>query len=91
MKDKFFTATGAVPNSELVGNFELDKLSFELDLALARDIKNIVIESSKGKLNAGCSRDLVVYIELLEKLKKLRQSTLASLTPEQLKTIAEQK
>ncbi len=92
MKDKFFSAPAQVPSlSDAGAILDLDKVSFELDIALQRDIKNILVESAKGKLNAGCSRDLVVYIELVEKLKKLRASELASLTPEQLKAIAESK
>lgn len=89
MKDKFFRAPEVSPTDGVI--LDVDKASTELDLALQRDIKNILIESSKGKLNAGSARDLINYIDLVERLKKLRASTLASMTPEQLKAIAEQK
>jgi hypothetical protein len=74
------------------------ELSFDVDLLLeksgqilAREIRNIMIESSRGKLNAASSRDLVAYLKLLNELKNEQQDALANMSDEELRKLALEK
>lgn len=66
------------------GAQDVDTLLTKSFLVLQREIQNLVMESSRGKLNAGSSRDLVSYIKLLNDIKLDQEALLDSLTPEQL-------
>lgn len=59
-------------------------------LALYREIKNLLILSAKGKLDAASSRDLRDTVKLLFELKDRENESLKGLTDEQLKEQARQ-
>jgi hypothetical protein len=68
------------PSSPLEIEAELDRCG-EI---LRREIKNLMSLSSRGKLDAGASRDLVNYIKLLHDIKMDQQEKVASMTDEEL-------
>jgi len=51
---------------------------------LNREIRNLMTESSRGKLNAASARDLVRYIKLLNELKQDLANSLSEMTDEEL-------
>lgn len=55
---------------------------------LRREIRNLLAESSKGKLNAASARDLCAYIKLLSELKQTQLEELENLSDEDLKKLA---
>ena len=54
------------------------------ELILGRELRNLTIESSKGKLSATSSRDLVAYVRLLNELKANQAEELSKLTDDDL-------
>lgn len=68
------------PSSPLEIEAELDRCG-EI---LKREIKNLMSLSSRGKLDAGASRDLVAYIKLLHDLKLDQQDRVSGMTDEEL-------
>lgn len=57
-------------------------------LALYREVKNIVIASSKGKLDAPTAKDLRDHLKLLFELKDRESQSLKGMTDEQLEAKA---
>lgn len=55
---------------------------------LRREVTNLMIESSKGKLNPHSSSSLTSYVKLLEELKDLEEEELKKLSEEHLKKLA---
>jgi len=55
---------------------------------LRREVTNLMIESSKGKLSTGSSNSLTAYVKLLEELKDLEEEELKKLSEEHLKKLA---
>ena len=66
---------------------DVDQLLSKTGTILAREVQNLLIKSSGGKLDAPDSRDLVAYIRLLSELKTEQQKALANLTPEELEAL----
>lgn len=73
--------------SELA-DFDIDKLLDQGGTALSREIKNILVASAKGKLDAAYSRDLIAYLRLLQELKIEQKKDLQDLTDEELAKLA---
>lgn len=61
----------------------LDELA-RAQLIVQREIKNLLMASSRGKLNPAEARDLVNYVRLLTDLKKDAEKELASMKDEEL-------
>lgn len=74
-----------VPLPESQSEFDIEDLLAKTAEVLRREVKNLMLESSRGKLSAGSARDLVVYVELLKKLKLEEEEAARLLTDEQLK------
>jgi len=84
-----FIAKGATPVDLVTpapetSDFEIDKLLQHCQTVLIREVKNLMSESSKGKLSASSSRDLVVYLELLQGMQRKMVKSLAELSDEDL-------
>lgn len=56
---------------------------------LRREVTNLMIESSKGKLSTGSSNSLTSYVKLLEELKDLEEEELKKLSDEHLKKLVQ--
>lgn len=59
-------------------------------LALSREIKNLLVASSKGKLGPADARDLRDHLKLLFELKDRENESLKNITDEQLKEQAQE-
>lgn len=57
-------------------------------LVLYREIKNLMIRSTKGKLEANDAKDLRDHLKLLFELKDRENESLRSMTDDQLKEAA---
>jgi hypothetical protein len=77
-----------VDTSELP-DFDVEKLLANSGAILAREIKNLMMASSRGKLEASDARDLVAYIKLLSELKEAQKAEMADMTEEQLAALVE--
>lgn len=66
------------------GEQDVDTLLTKSYLVLQREIQNLVMESAKGKLNSGSSKDLVQYIKLLNDIKLDQEALVNSLSTEEL-------
>lgn len=80
-----------------VPSFADDRVDFDVDVLLAqggailaREIKNLMMASSRGKLEAAEARDLVAYLKLLSELKIEQQKALADLTDVELQDLVSQ-
>lgn len=51
---------------------------------LRREVKNLLMESSRGKLGATSAKDLVSYLKLLHDLKLDQEKALSSMSDEEL-------
>lgn len=72
----------------LVEASDTDLLFIQCQEVLRREVKNLMIESSKGKLSPAASKSLVDYFKLLDELKKKEAEELQDKTVEQLKELA---
>lgn len=71
-----------------VGDFEVLGLLNQGGEILRREIKNLLMESARGKLSAASARDLTAYIKLLNELKLEQQQALAAMDDEAVEAIA---
>lgn len=67
----------------------IDELRAKTMEILRREVTNLMIESSKGKLHANSAKSLTDYIKLLGELKDIEEEELASLKDEHLKKLVE--
>lgn len=67
-----------------MGDFDVLAELEKVQLILTREIKNLLIASSSGKLLPAHSRDLCAYVKLLTELKKEQVDALANSTDEEL-------
>jgi len=74
---------GDLSSSDLP-EFDLEKLLSKTGEILRREVANLLGESSKGKLSAPSSNNLVQYIKLLSELKAEKQKELENWTDEEL-------
>lgn len=70
--------------SEMGTEFDVTKLLAHGGAILQREIRNLMAESSKGKLGAASARDLVAYIKLLSELEAKQAADLANMTDDEL-------
>lgn len=80
-----------VPDStdeQLGTDFDVQAQLEKLNVVLEREVRNLMGESSRGKLNAGSSRDLVAYIKLLSELKIEELKRLSELSDEEVAEFA---
>lgn len=68
-------------------NLSIGELLEKANTILQREIQNLLIASSGGKLDASSSRDLCNYIKLLNELKQSQDDTLKNLSDEDLKKL----
>lgn len=73
----------------LISDISIDKLVDDCLLAMHREVKNILVLSAHGKLDAATARDLRDHLKLLFEMKDRENSLLKGLTDEQLKTIVD--
>lgn len=83
-------ATTPVVDPPKVSDIDISGLIDDGLLALYREIKNILMVSSRGKLDAATARDLRDHLKLLFELKDREKDWLKSLTPEQLDDLMKQ-
>lgn len=67
----------------------IDELRTRCLEILRREVTNLMVESSKGKLNPGSSRSLTDYVKLLSELKDIEEEELKKLSDEHLKKLVE--
>lgn len=85
---KASTTKSEEASSELASaDFDVQALLDNAGLILQREIRNLSMESTRGKLSAPSSRDLVAYLRLLNELKAEEQDKLANMTDEQLQAL----
>lgn len=82
------TTEPASIDSEVPADFDVEKLLAQGGAILTREIKNLMIASSRGKLEPNEARDLVSYLKLLTELKAAEEATNENLTTEELEQIA---
>lgn len=71
-----------------LGDISVQRLIDDSLVALSREIKNLLMASAKGKLDAANARDLRDHLKLLFELKDREKDSLAGITDEQLKELA---
>lgn len=76
-----------VPNFDVL-SVSIDELTAKTIEILRREVQNLLIESSGGKLAEKSSTALVAYIKLLGELKKKEKDLLEDLEDEFLEKIA---
>lgn len=69
--------------------FDIEELLSKGGEILRREILNLLMESSRGKLSAPSSRDLVAYIKLLSELKADALAAFVDMSDEQLRQLAD--
>jgi len=78
-----------IPEPEIkeipIGDISVSRLLDDGLVALYREIKNILIMSSKGKLDANTARDLRDHLKLLFELKDRENELLKAMSDEELK------
>jgi hypothetical protein len=72
----------------LVSDISIIKLIDDCSTAMYREVKNLLIASTKGKLGANDSRDLREYLKLLFELREQEKGLLKGFTEEQLRKLA---
>lgn len=72
---------------DIAVSFDLEDLLDKGGEILRREIANLLMESSRGKLNSASARDLVSYIQLLSKLKSEKQDELENMSDDKLKEL----
>lgn len=83
-----FTAKKPEPTEGIVIISSVDELTAKTLEILRREITNLMIESSGGKLQPASSKSLVDYIKLLDELKKKEKELLEEASDEFLKKLA---
>lgn len=73
---------------DLVSDVSISQLIDNGLVTLHREMKNIMVMSSKGKLDPNSARDLRDHLKLLFELKDREEDGLKGLTDEQLEAIA---
>lgn len=68
--------------------FDVQALLDKANIILSREIQNMLIASSGGKLDSAASKDLVQYVKLLSELKAEQAKALSNLTPEELEALS---
>lgn len=68
-------------------NLSISDLLDKANTILQREIQNLLIASSGGKLDASNARDLCNYIKLLNELKEAQNDTLKNLSEDDLKKL----
>ncbi len=77
----------SVISPEALQTFDLTTLLSKSGTILAREIQNLLIASSGGKLDAANARDLVQYVKLLSELKTEQSKELSNMAPEELEAL----
>lgn len=73
----------------LVSDISIQRLIDDSLLALYREVKNLLMLSAKGKLSSNDSRDLRDHLKLLFELKDREAASLAKLSDEELRKLAD--
>lgn len=71
------------------GSFDIEELLAKGGEILRREILNLLMESSRGKLSAASSRNLVAYVKLLSELKADVLEQLDDLSDDELRKLVE--
>lgn len=67
--------------------FDAEVLLGKCGVILQREIRSLMAQSAKGKLDRADSQDLIAYVKVLSELKSELQSSLSSMTDAELKAI----
>lgn len=74
-----------MPSDGIVDSAELLERTM---IVLQREIKNLMTNSAKGKLEASHAKDLVQYVALLSDVEEKRKAQAAGMSDEELEAIA---
>lgn len=89
---KYIVKTAPVKEDDSVlGSFDVVEQLDKARLILQREIRNLAVTSSRGKLSPTEARDLVAYIKLLSELETAEKEALSSMKDEDLKKLASEK
>lgn len=77
-----------VLSSNDLGVFDVDALLDKAVLVLQREIQQLVIRSASGKLEPEHARDLISYVQLLNKLREDMRKSVAQMDDEQLQNLS---
>lgn len=80
-----------VDNDTVISDISISRLMDQGLVALNREVKNILILSARGKLEASDARDLRDTIKLLFELKDRERELLNGITDEQLEILNNKK
>lgn len=69
-------------------SFDIEALLDKGGDILSREIRNLMVESARGKLSPASARDLVQYVKLLAELKQVQMDAASEMTDEELKAKA---
>jgi hypothetical protein len=81
------TSLPAPPTDPIVSDISVARLIDDGLLAIHREMKNLLMLGSRGKLDAANSRDLRDTVKLLFELKDRENDSLKGLTDDQLKEL----
>lgn len=70
-------------------DFDLTELLSKSGEILRREISNLMMESSRGKLSSQSAKDLVNYISVLSTMKNEQEKMLAELSDDELKELSQ--
>ncbi len=79
--------TGAIME-ETSGAFDVQNELEMCEEILRREVRNLMSESSRGKLSEKSARDLSSYIKLLSEMRDEQREKLKDLTKEELEKLA---
>jgi hypothetical protein len=68
-------------------SFDISTLLDKASIVLQREIQNLLIESSGGKLQPASAKSLVDYLKLLHTLKAEQADALEGMTDEELRNL----
>lgn len=74
-------------HSGVIATTSIDELMLKCQEILRREITNLMVESSKGKLSPNSAKSLSDYIKLLDTLKDKEADLLEELSDTQLKKL----
>lgn len=77
------------PSDPLISDISVDSLIGDGLLALYREIKNLLVLSSKGKLEPNSARDLRDHLKMLFEIKDREKDFLKNISDEDFKALLE--
>jgi len=78
-----------IADTDVGSSLDIQQLLDKAGIVLQREIQNLLIESSGGKLQPASAKSLVDYLKLLHSLKADQAEALEGMTDEELKNLVD--